>query len=131
MAFEDLSIIIEGAIAKLGMDPAEARNPEQQGQWNIAKNENTQIMIDLWEENEHWFFQVLSPICPLADDDNSAFLKFLLEENHGICEAAFTILDNNVFLKYTTEAADLDEERAYKSIVRIAYYNEVFQEKLN
>jgi hypothetical protein len=130
MEFEELNTIVESAISKLGMDPAEGRT-EQTGQWNIAKDEDTHIMIDLWQENEHWFFQVLSPIGAVGDENNAAFFKFLLEENHGICEASFTILDNNVFLKYTTEAADLTEERAYKSIVRIAYYNEVFREKLN
>lgn len=129
MGFEELNTLVESAIGRLGMDAAEART-ENKGQWNIAKNQNTQIMIDLWEEDEHWFFQVLSPICPVGDENNAAFFKFLLEENHGICEASFTILDNNVFLKYTTEAADLTEERAYKSIVRIAYYNEVFLEKV-
>ena len=54
----------------------------------------------------------------------------MLEENHGFCETAFTVLEDKVYLKYTTEADQINEDRIYKSITRIAYYNEMFQEKL-
>lgn len=130
MSLESLSKIVENAIVQLGMKPEETRS-ETTGQWNIAKNEKIQIMLDVWEEQDHWFFQTLSPVCEIGDPNNSEFFRLLLEENHGFCETAFTILDNGVFLKYTIEAADLTEEKIIKSITRTAYYNEMFQEKMN
>jgi hypothetical protein len=130
MSLENLSKIIESAIAQLGMKPEEART-EGGGQWNIAKNENIQIMLDVWEEQGHWFFQTLSPVCPIGDENNAEFFRLLLEENHGFAEAAFTILDDGVFLKYTIEAEGLTETHVINSITRIAYYNELFQEKMN
>lgn len=126
---KELIIKVENVLTQMGIPAAEART-ENEGQWNIAKDENIQLMLDVWEENEHLFFQVLSFVCDLPDESNAAFLKLLLEENHGFCETAFTILDGQVFLKYTTEADTVDEDRIYKSITRVAYYNEQFREKL-
>ena len=126
---KDLIEKIENVLTQMGI-PAEEARTENEGQWNIAKSEKIQLMLDVWEENGHHFFQVLSFVCPLVDDGRPDFLKLLLKENHGFCETAFTILDEQVFLKYTTEADDISDERIYKSITRVAYYNEMFQEKL-
>jgi len=130
MSFESTVEKVENVITGLGINVAEART-ENPGQWNISKDKNIQLMLDVWEENGFHFFQVLSYACPVGDENNAQFLKFLLQENHGFCETAFTIIDENVFLKYTTEADEtLTEERILKSFTRIAYYNEMFREKL-
>lgn len=129
MSFESVCEKVENVIAKLGIDPVEART-ENTGQWNIAKDKSLQLMMDVWDENGYLFFQILSFVCPVEDHTRPDFFKLLLQENHGFCETSFTILDNNVFLKYTTEADTADEERIFKSITRIAYYNEVFRQKL-
>jgi hypothetical protein len=127
---KELIIKVENALSQMQIPAAEART-ENKGQWNIAKDENIEVMVDVWEENAHHFFQVLSFVCELGDAEGSEFLKLLLEENHGFCETAFTILDDNVYLKFTAEADDINETRIIKSITRIAYYNEMFREKLN
>lgn len=126
---KELITKVENTLTQMGIPAAEART-ENEGQWNIAKDENIELMVDVWQEEDHAFFQVLSFVCDLPDESNAAFLKLLLEENHGFCETAFTILDGQVFLKYTTEADNLNEERIHKGITRIAYYNETFREKL-
>ncbi len=125
---KELITKVENVIKKMGIPPDEAKTDE--GQWNIAKDENLELMLDVWEENEHSFFQVMSFVCEVGDTSRPEFLKLLLEENHGFCESAFTILDDNVYLKFTAEADDMNEERIHKSITRIAYYNEMFREKL-
>lgn len=130
MNFENTIIKVESALTRLSINPVEART-ENEGQWNISKDQNLQLMLDVWEENGFYFFQILSFVCPLGDENNAQFLKFLLQENHGFCETSFTIIDGNVFLKYTTDADDtLDENRIFKSITRVAYYNEMFRQKL-
>lgn len=130
MSIEKISAEIENAIGKLGIDPTEART-QNEGQWNISKDQKIQIMLDLWEEKGLLFFQVLTPVCEVGDANNVDFFKLLLSENHGFCEAAFTILDNGVYLKHTSDAEGLTEEKILKLITRIAFYNEVFSEKLN
>jgi demethoxyubiquinone hydroxylase (CLK1/Coq7/Cat5 family) len=127
---EELVTKVESVLTGMGITAKEARTGNK-GQWNIAKSQDIQLMLDVWEEHEHHFFQVMSYVCSLGDEARPDFLKFLLEENHGFCETAFTVLDNNVYLKYTTEAEELSEEKILKSITRIAYYNEMFREKLN
>jgi len=126
---EKLISKIESVLTGMGIPAEQARTGD--GQWNIAKDENIEVMLDVWEEDGHYFFQAMSFVCELADETNTEFLKLLLEENHGFCETAFTVLDNNVYLKYTTEADDINEDRIFKSITRVAYYNEMFQEKLS
>lgn len=120
---------VETVLSKMGLNPEEAR-AEKEGQWNIAKSEDIQIMLDVWEENGILFFQVMSYVCDVVDENSASFFRLLLEENHGFCETAFTVLEGKVFLKYTTEADDIDEERIYRSITRVAFYNEMFQGKL-
>lgn len=120
---------VERVLTQMGIPAAEAR-AEKEGQWNIAKSEDVQLMLDVWEEHGHLFFQVMSYVCDVVDDKNTGFFRLLLEENHGFSEAAFTVLEDKVFLKYTAEADEINEERILKSITRIAYYNEMFQEKL-
>lgn len=126
---KELIIKVETVLTQMGIPAAEAR-AEKEGQWNIAKSEDVQLMLDVWEENQHLFFQVMSYVCDVVDDKNADFYRLLLEENHGFCETSFTILDEKVYLKYTTEADDVSEERILKSITRVAFYNEMFQEKL-
>lgn len=126
---KELIAKIEHVLTQMGIPATEARG-ENEGQWNIAKSEDVQLMLDVWEENEHFFFQVMSYVCDVVDEKNSDFYRLLLEENHGFCETAFTILDDKVYLKYTTEADNINEDRILKSITRVAYYNEMFQEKL-
>lgn len=120
---------VESVLTKMGLNPVEART-ENEGQWNIAKDESLELMLDVWEESDHYFFQVMSFVCPVGDPTRPEFFKLLLEENHGFCETAFTILEDSVYLKFTAEADDMSEERIHKSITRIAYYNEMFREKL-
>ena len=129
MSLESLIEKVETALGKLGVTGAEART-ENSGQWNISKDEKTQLMLDVWEENGYFFFQVLCQVCPLGDATNASFMKLLLQENHGLCETAFTIFEDQVFLKYTTEASDLTEDHIHKSITRTAFYNETFKEKM-
>lgn len=119
---------VESMLTKIGLNPDEAKT-ENEGQWNIAKDENTEVMIDVWEEDGHTFFQAMSFVCEVPPDEQAEFFKLLLEENHGFCEAAFTVMEDNVYLKFTTEADEVDEDRILKNITRIAYYNDMFREK--
>jgi hypothetical protein len=118
---------VEGTLKTLGLEASEAKTGE--GQYNISKDE-TEVLIDVWEDNDRIFFQAMSPVTTLEGKSGDD-LKMLLEENHGLVEAAFTIINNEIFIKETIEcSAFFNQERAISTITRIAYYSEVYKSKL-
>ncbi len=118
---------VEGTLKTLGLEASEAKTGE--GQYNISKENNVDLLIDVWEENERVFFQVMTSVSELKAD-NLEVLKMLLQENHGLVEAAFTIINNEIYIKETIEcSAFFNQERAISTITRIAYYGEVYKAK--
>jgi hypothetical protein len=128
MNTHDLILKLEIVISKLGINPGQAK--QATGQYTISKDQNVQIFMDAFEENEHTFFQILSPIMQIPDTNAEALMIQLLKENHGLVDASFAIIDNAIFIKHTTEdKGQMTEDRIMESIQRIAYYNELFQKK--
>jgi hypothetical protein len=128
MNLQDLILKLEIVISKLGINPGQAK--QAPGQYNISKDQNVQIFMDAFDENEHTFFQVLSPVMQIPDTNMEGLMLQLLKENHGLVDASFAIIDNSIFIKNTTEdKGQITEERILESIQRIAYYNELFQKK--
>lgn len=120
--------VIENSLKTLGLEPETAKVAE--GQYNISKDKKVEVMIDVWEENERVFFQALSPVNQLTDTTRTEVLQMLLEENHGLVEASFSLAQNTIIVKTTIEcSAFFNQERALNTITRIAYYSEFYQNK--
>ncbi|MEI8137496.1 MAG: hypothetical protein WCH21_09260 [Bacteroidota bacterium] len=120
--------IIEGTLKTLGIDPKEASVGE--GQYNISKDKSTEVLIDVWEENERVFFQAISPVSKLNDPSRAEVLLMLLEENHGLVEASLAIAKEDVIIKETIEcSAFFNQERAIATISRIAFYSEIYRKR--
>lgn len=118
---------VEGTLKTLGLEPADAKTGE--GQYNLTKDQNIEVMIDVWEQNGKVFFQAMSALVEIESDDFLSYKKYL-EENHNLVEAAFTLINNKIFIKETIEcSAFFSQERAISSITRIAFYNEVYKVK--
>jgi hypothetical protein len=121
---------VEGALKTLGIEPSQAKINE--GSYNISKDKTTEVLVDIWEENQLVFFQVMSPVTQLNNSDRPEVLRMLLEENHGMVEASFTLINGQIVIKETIEcSAFFNQERALACITRIAYYSEVYREKWN
>lgn len=128
--YADIIARVEGTLKTLGLEPSEAQTGE--GQYNINKDKNTEILIDVWEQDGHVFFQAMSPVTVLNDATRTEVLKMLLEENHGMVEAAFTLINNDIFVKETIEcSAFFNQERALSTITRIAFYSESYKARWN
>lgn len=128
--YQEIISRVEGALKTLGIEAAEARVNE--GQYNISKDKSTEVLIDIWEENNRVFFQVMSPVTTINDDTRSEVLKMLLEENHGMVEAAFTLINSQIFVKETIEcSAFFNQERALSAVTRIAFYSENYRNRWN
>ncbi|MBA3681455.1 MAG: hypothetical protein H0W73_09865 [Bacteroidetes bacterium] len=120
--------IIEATLKTLGINPTEAKINE--GQYNISKDKSTEVLIDVWEENERVFFQALSPVTKLKDVQKAEVLMMLLEENHGLVEASFAVAKDDIIIKETIEcSAFFNQERAIATISRIAFYSETYRNK--
>ena len=128
--YSQILSIVENTLKTLGIEPEQAKIAE--GQFNINKDKNTEVMIDVWEENNRVFFQVLCPVTKINDVGRAEVLKMLLEENHGLVEASFALSQDDIILKDTIEcSAFFNQERALSTITRIAYYCELYRERWN
>lgn len=126
--YQEIINRVEGALKTLGLEPADARVNE--GSYNINKDKTTEVLVDVWEDNQRVFFQVMSPVTQMNDDGRVEVLKMLLEENHGMVEASFTIINSQIVVKETIEcSAFFNQERALSSITRIAFYSEFYRNK--
>ena len=126
--YQQVISTIEGTLKTLGINPSEARVNE--GQYNISKDKSTEVLLDVWEENERVFFQAISPVSKLNDPTRAEVLLMLLEENHGLVEAAFAIAKDDIIIKETIEcSAFFNQERAIATISRIAFYSEIYRKK--
>lgn len=128
--YADIIERVEGTLKTLGIPVDDARTGD--GQYNINKDKDTELLIDVWEQEERVFFQVMSPITTLNDAKRNEVLQMLLEENHSMVEAAFTLINNTIFVKETIEcSAFFNQERALGSITRIAFYSEAYKSRWN
>ncbi len=114
--------LVDDAITDLGLNSDEVRG-EQPGQWNLTKGK-FDIMIDLWEQENQYIFQVVAPLCGMPEGNREAFLLHLLEKNYGLSSLAYAVLNETVFLKYTTEARSLVKEHVVAILTKIAFYAE-------
>jgi hypothetical protein len=127
--YSQIISIVENTLKTLGIEPEQAKTGE--GQFNIYKDNNTEVLIDVWEENNRVFFQVVSPVIKL-NNLNDTELKMLLAENHGLVETSFALANDDIILKDTIEcSAFFNQERAISTITRVSFYCELYKEKWN
>lgn len=114
--------LIEEVLASLGLNVEECRG-EKEGQWNLRKG-SFDIMVDAWEEQGQVLFQVLCPLCALPDENKEAFYLYLLQRNHELSAIAYTVFEQNVYLKHTREANGLTKEEILNLLSKTAFYAE-------
>ena len=114
--------MVDAAISDLGLNPEEVKG-DQPGQWNLKKGK-FDIMVDVWEQEKNFLFQVVSPLCSLPEENKEGFMLFLLQKNYGLSGVAYAIMDESVFLKYTSEANSLTKESIVSILTKIAFYAE-------
>lgn len=126
--YEQIIARVEGTLKTLGIEPAEAKTSD--GQYNISKQKDIELLIDVWEENNKVFFQVMSLLYSVTDTMEKDRFKMLLEENHTLVEASFALINNQIFIKEIIECSVFfNQERVLSSITRIAYYCEIYKAK--
>jgi hypothetical protein len=114
--------LVDEAVATLGLNVEEIRG-EQPGQWNLKKGK-FDIMVDVWEQEKQFLFQIVCPLCGIPAENREGFLLYLLEKNYGLSSMAYAVMENNVFLKYTSEANMLTSEVIVSLLTKTAFYAE-------
>jgi len=114
--------LVDDAIIELGLNADETKG-ELPGQWNLKKGK-FDIMVDVWEQEKQFLFQVVSPLCSLPDENKEGFMLHLLQKNYGLSSLAYAIMDDSVFLKHTTEMASLTKENIVMLLTKTAFYAE-------
>ena len=114
--------IVDEAVAALGLEAEEVRG-EQPGQWNLKKG-RFDIMVDVWEQENQLLFQIVCPLCGIPAEGRELFLLNLLQKNYGLSAMTYAVMDNIVFLKYTTEATSLTSENIVSLLTKAAFYAE-------
>jgi hypothetical protein len=126
--YDEVIARVEGALKTLGLEPGDAKTEE--GQYSISKDQDTDLLMDVWKDEDKIFFQIMSPLDKIARTDDAQFYKTLLEENHNRAEAAFAIIEDKIFIRETIECtAFFSQERILSLITRIAWYSEHYQQK--
>lgn len=114
--------LVDEAISALGLNPAETRG-QQEGQWNLKKG-RFDIMIDVWEQEKQFLFQIVCPLCSLPEENKEGFLLHLLQRNYGMSSLAYAIMEDSVFLKFTSEAGSLTKDSLIMLFNKTAFYAE-------
>ncbi|MES2515804.1 MAG: YbjN domain-containing protein [Bacteroidota bacterium] len=114
--------LVDEAITDLGLTPEETKG-DQPGQWNLKKGD-FDIMVDVWEQENQFLFQIVSPLCGLPAENREGFLLNLLQKNYGLSSMAYAVMDDVVFLKYTTELSSLTKENIVMLLTKTAFYAE-------
>lgn len=131
--FEHYHRLIEDSIARIGLDPANAKG-QHTGQWLITKG-TAKIALDLFvfQQEGPLFFSVMSPIMKLPKSNLEKLLLELLQLNHSMAGLAFTIHGDLIFVRALREAAGMDAQEAMNLILRVGnsadFYDEELQKK--
>ncbi len=114
--------LIDETVMALGLNPEDTRG-QQEGQWNLKKG-RFDIMVDVWEQEKQFLFQIVCPLCSLPEENKEGFLLHLLQRNYGMSSLAYAIMDDSVFLKFTTEAETLTKDVLMMLFNKTAFYAE-------
>jgi hypothetical protein len=125
--------VVEDGISELGVNPADCRG-DNPGQWNLKKGETT-VWVDLWyiEKENRPYYQVMSPIFPVPADEatKNALFGQLLEINDTLFGVAFTVFQENIYIKVIREADGMGKSESLSLLLRVGNYADMYRVELS
>lgn len=126
--------LIEDILEELGVDPARTRQHAEdsrvQHSWSL-KFGSANIFMDLLLEDGEGLLRLDSPILLLPKDNREEFLAWILQLNHNLAEAAFSLHGQEVHIVSTRPLEGLDAEEARSILTRICGYADDLDNALN
>lgn len=120
--------MIENVIRSLGIDPAACRE-KNRGQWTLQRG-SVRVYIDIYNVNGTDYICVASPVMEMPSKMLLPFYRKLLELNHDMYAASFSLKENWVWLRILRELEGLDQNEATAMINRVGAYADQFDEML-
>lgn len=119
---------IEEALRMAAVNPDDCRTSGGDTQWNL-KSHDIEIWIDIYsaEEEGRLYFQVMSPLVMVPENDKEAFFRHLLELNYQLIGTHFVVYKEGVYLKYMRDALNISTEEVYNVLNRFSRFAHVFQ----
>ena len=109
----------------MGVDPAATRQvpPDSQARysWSLRFG-SANVFLDLFEEDGEGLLRLESPILFLPAEGREEFFAWLLQLNHNLAEAAFSMRGDEVYIVSTRPLEGLDAGEARSIITRICGY---------
>jgi len=130
MDFAQTSALVEASIKGLGVDPVACRG-NAQGQWSLLYRGVT-VWIDVFQnqQNQSWYFQVMSPLLEAPAKNAEAYFQNCLEINHILYGCWISKRDNWTYVMSLREALGLDQNEVNATLDRVAIYCADYQGKL-
>jgi len=120
--------MIEEIIQSFGIDPSTCRE-QSPGQWTMFKG-SAKVYIDIYGQSGTDYICVASPIMEMPSKALLPFYRKLLELNHDMYAANFSVKENWVWLRILRELDGLDKNEATAMLNRVGTYSDQFDELL-
>jgi len=120
--------VVEKAIAKIGVDPKNARS-KNAGKWTLTKGGHP-IWIDVvfLQNQNRTYFRVVTPVMKTTDANRAEVSMELLGENKNLFGVYFGSNKEKVFIMTIREVEGLDMNEAYAMIMRGGNYGEHYSQ---
>ncbi|MDZ4839906.1 MAG: YbjN domain-containing protein [Bacteroidota bacterium] len=117
---------VEEGINLAGVDATLCRTENDLGQWNLKTGE-TEIWIDIYSsDEEHDYFQVMSPLVYIPNENRENFYRELLDLNYQMIGIHFVTYKEGVYLKFMKDAAHTQSSEVFAILSRFGKFGPAF-----
>ena len=122
--------MIEGIIRSFGVDPVACRG-NQPGSWSLVRG-SAKVYIDCWhiESQGRAYFQVMSPVIKVPEQNREMFYFDLLSFNDKLFSCAFAIYNDWAWIKMIREVDGMDTNEAAAIMQRVGAYADQYDDLL-
>ncbi|MBD3639250.1 MAG: YbjN domain-containing protein [Crocinitomicaceae bacterium] len=122
--------MVESCIRQLGVDPATCRG-DRPGAWSLVRG-SAKVYIDCWhiESQGRPYFQVMSPVMKVPEQNKETFFYDLLSFNDKLFSCAFSIYNEWAWIKMIRECDGLDASETLAIIQRVGAYADQYDDLL-
>jgi hypothetical protein len=129
MITDEMLTMVRQAIEELQVDP-DACKKENKHIWSLSKGA-ADIWLELFylQKEGRVYIQVLSPIYFIPETSELKYRIFeeLLHCNDAMFGVAFTLFENQIFIKVIREMEDIDKSEILAMLLRVGNYADYYK----
>jgi hypothetical protein len=122
-------IMVENIIRSFGLNPEECR--KDAGRWAFYRG-SAMVIIDIYhsDPNNEDYILVSSPVVRIPKTNVEKFFQRILEINHFMYQASFSIKEGQTYLRILRETRNLDAAEIEAMFQRVGYYADEYDDIL-